>query len=371
MTPVHIGLAVAPTWLRGDSWRRADSRVEDMFTLDFSVRVAAAAERGRIDFLFAPDFVRLNTQALSSSPGLSSVDSLVLMSALVAATEDIGLVPTVHTSFTAPYVAARQLMSLQHLSNGRIGWSAVTGVSGHPNVAATTPLEQRYDGAHEFVAVVRELWDAYPADALTLDRTSGHFADADRVVPIDHTGEYFTVAGPLTLPAHPSGPPAMFQAGDSDQGRDFAARYADVVFAATPRQQQAQELRADLARRELAYGRPPGSVNVLAGLNLVLAESRTQAGQIADDIDRQQSIRNAGHWTVIGTPADAVEAVTQWVEAEAIDGFIVLPQGWWGSIDLFVDAVVPALVDRGLFSPGEKGVGLRARLRPAAQHAGR
>lgn len=262
-----IGLSLAVTWLMGNGWRRPDSRVEDIYDIGFYAGLARRAEAACLDFLFRPDALFLDRQALRHSPGFSSLDPTVLVAALAGATRRIGLVTTAATTFNPPYVVARQLQSLNWVTQGRVGWNVVTALDGNLNfgAAAMPSSAERYRKALEFVQVVRELWRSYPHAALRCERESGAYADASCVRPIDHDGEFFSVQGPLNLPAPAYGMMPLFQAGASPWGRDFAACIADAVFAATPDIEAGQELRRDLRERASAYGRQPDAIRVLPG----------------------------------------------------------------------------------------------------------
>lgn len=308
--PICIGLSLAATWLAGDGWRRPDSRVEDLHTLGFHADVARRAEAARLDFLFRPDALWVDPQTLASGPGFSSLDPMVLLASLAACTSRIGLVATASTTFGAPWTLARQLLSLHHLSGGRAGWNIVTSLDGARNFgqAAMPDSRERYARALEFTDVVRRLWDSYPHHALPLDRERGRYADPARVRPIDHAGPVFDVQGPLNLPSLPCGAPPLFQAGASEQGRDFAARVADGVFAASPDVAAGIELRQDLRRRAVGHGRDADSIRVLPGLSLFLGETADEARDLYRDTharhDRARAI--AGLRDLLGLDAAAL-----------------------------------------------------------------
>lgn len=289
---LHVGLSLSPTWLSGDAWRRPDSRVEDIFDGDLYVDLARRAERSKLDFVFKPDSLFLDPAPLAAGPGFSSLDPVVLLTALARETSRIGLVSTASTTFLPPYVVARQLQSLNWVSDGRVGWNIVTSLDGQRNFGqADMPSPQeRYARAAEFTDVVRHLWASYPREAVRIDRGAGVYADVARVQPIDHDGECLSVAGPLTLPAHAAGEIPLFQAGASPEGRDFAASVADAVFAASPDAQSGIELRADLRRRARDHGRDPDAVLVLPGLSMFLAASAAEARDLHRETHARMSV---------------------------------------------------------------------------------
>ncbi|QLF94071.1 NtaA/DmoA family FMN-dependent monooxygenase [Pseudomonas sp. ABC1] len=291
MTQLCIGLSLATTWLSGNGWRLPDSRVESIHDSDFYIDIAKRAERAKLDFLFRPDSLFIDSAALEHSPGFSSLDPTLLLAAIARETSHIGLVSTASTTFNAPYAVARQIQSLNWLSRGRAGWNIVTALDGNRNFGEhhMPSSEQRYAKAREFTEVVQRLWDSYPHASLLHDRETGRYADAAQVRPIDHQGQFFDVQGPLGLPAHPARIP-LLQAGASDVGRDFSARVADAVFAATPDIAAGVELRQDLRQRAQRHGRQPGDIRVLPGLSLFLGETAAQARELYRQTHAQQNL---------------------------------------------------------------------------------
>ncbi len=412
--PLCIGLALAMSWLTKSGWRREDSQVEHLFSIDDYIQLAKQAEAAKLDFVFRPDTLFLPMEMVGTEPGFSSLDPMVLLAALATATSKIGLVSTASTTFNPPYVVARQLQSLNWLSQGRIGWNIVTAIDGQTNFGQQNLMasKQRYEMAAEFTEVVQKLWNSYPDDALTFDRQSGEFANSNKVQAINHRGDFFNVQGPLNVPQYPSGNIPLFQAGASPWGRDFAAKVANAIFAATPDLHAGIELRNDLRQRAALQGRNADDIKVLPGLSLYLAETRQQAEDLyyqthtsltrekklaylqknlgvdfsaledtqpitVDMLPKLDAVRShthtnlltrfieresptlehlltrpevmgSAHWLVIGTPEDAVESIKQRVEAGAADGFIAVPGGSRQSAQLFFDQVIPLLAKAGL-----------------------
>lgn len=279
---LHIGMSLAPTWLAGDAWRRADSDVEDILSAGYYVDIARRSEAAHLDFVFRPDALFLPVGMLESGPGFTSLDPTVLLAALAQETSHIGLLSTVSTTFLPPYVVARQIQSLNWLSKGRAGWNIVTALDGHENFGLDKmpSAEERYGRAAEFTEIVRRLWNSYPAGSVRADRASGIYADAAQVRPIDHAGAYFSVKGPLTLPPFGDAPIPLIQAGASPAGRNFAASIADAVFASTPDMDAAVELRRDLHERALGHGRQPQDISLLPGLSLYLGDTAAEAREL-------------------------------------------------------------------------------------------
>lgn len=277
-----IGFSLSATWMKGHGWRRPDSGVERMSSIDYYIELAKLAEKAKLDFLFRADYLYVSPQMLGDSANFGSPDPTMIFAAIARETERIGLVTTISTTFNPPYVVARQLQSLHWLSNGRAGWNIVTSIEGAENfgMAAMPSPEERYARASEFTDIVLKLWASFPHEAVLIDRESGQFTDPKQVSPIDHSGEFYKVQGPHTLPAHPSGNIPLFQAGASDIGRNFASSVADAIFAAMPDVESGVELRHDLRRRAEELGRDPNTIRILPGLYFFLADTREAAQEL-------------------------------------------------------------------------------------------
>ncbi|GAA3413411.1 NtaA/DmoA family FMN-dependent monooxygenase [Paenibacillus hodogayensis] len=282
-----------------------------MESIDYYIELAKLAEKAKLDFLFRADYLYISPQMLGDSANFGSPDPTLMFAAIARETERIGLVTTVSTTFNPPYVVARQLQSLHWLSNGRVGWNIVTSIEGAENFGdVPMPSPQvRYAKAKEFTNVVRELWASFPCEAILVDRETGKFSDPEQVSPINHNGEFFTVKGPLTLPAHQSGTIPLFQAGASDIGRDFASSVADAIFAAMPDLESGVELRHDLRKRAEEHGRVPDSIKVLPGLYFFLADTRVEAQALFDATNAHLSTerRLASLKSVLGLDLSDVE----------------------------------------------------------------
>ncbi|WP_339241105.1 NtaA/DmoA family FMN-dependent monooxygenase [Paenibacillus sp. FSL F4-0243] len=299
-----IGLSLNATWMKGDGWRHPDSGVEKMGSIEYYIDLAKMAENSKLDFLFRADYLYVSPQMLGDSSNFGSPDPALFFAAIARETERIGLVTTISTTFNPPYVVARQLQSLHWLSNGRAGWNIVTSIEGADNFS-DSPMpspEERYAKAKEFTDVVCKLWESFPNEAIVIDRQSGMFSDKDKVTAINHSGEFFSVKGPLTLPAHRSGTPPLFQAGASDIGRNFASSIADAIFAALPDIESGVELRNDLRKRAAEQGRDPDAIRVLPGLYFFLADTREEALELHKTAHANLSLerRHASLKSVLG-----------------------------------------------------------------------
>jgi alkanesulfonate monooxygenase SsuD/methylene tetrahydromethanopterin reductase-like flavin-dependent oxidoreductase (luciferase family) len=186
---------------------------------------------------------------------------------------------------TEPFNLARQFASLDHISNGRVGWNIVTSwlatAAGNFGDAGQVSHADRYARGEEFMTVVKALWDSWAEDAVIDDRDGGRYAKPDRIRPINHKGEHYQVAGPLNMPRCPQGRPVLVQAGSSDTGRRFAARHAEAVFTAHMEKATAQAFYADLKALVAAEGRAPEQVLILPGLSPMIASTEAEAQRLA------------------------------------------------------------------------------------------
>jgi FMN-dependent oxidoreductase (nitrilotriacetate monooxygenase family) len=199
------------------------------------------------------------------------------------------MIATASTTYTEPFNLARQFASLDHISNGRVGWNIVTSwlATAASNFGGEGQLSHadRYARGEEFMTVVKALWDSWADDAVIDDRAGGRYARPDRIRPIHHKGEHYQVAGPLNLPRCPQGRPVLVQAGSSDTGRRFAARHAEAVFTAHMEKATAQAFYADLKALAAAEGRAPEQMLILPGLSPMIASTEAEAERLAREVN--------------------------------------------------------------------------------------
>ncbi|MFJ6622206.1 LLM class flavin-dependent oxidoreductase [Kitasatospora sp. NPDC091335] len=237
--------------------------------------LAQTAERGKFDFFFLAEGLRLReTKGLIHDLDVvGRPESITVLNALAAVTERLGLAATVNATFNEPYELARRLASLDHLSGGRAAWNVVTSSDAFTgeNFRRGGYLDRadRYTRAAESVQLAREFWDAGEE-------------------PVRHSGPQFDVEGRLSLPRPPQGHPVVIQAGDSDEGREFAAATADVVFSRHSTLADGQAFHADVKRRLAAYGRKPDELKIMPGATFVLGDTDTEAAERAHEIRRAQ-----------------------------------------------------------------------------------
>ena len=410
--------------------------------IDYAIELAQTAERGLFDAYFLADGLSTSwshgaskyEKSLSYNDKMAGFEPLTLFSALSAVTKHIGFIATASTTYEEPYLLARKYASLDHISKGRAAWNVVTtcsevtarnfGMQKHPDPAT------RYARADEFIEVTQKLWDSWEDDAFVCDKNSGQFLDPQKKHEPLHTGQFFNVQGSLNVPRSPQGYPVIVQAGQSEEGRELAAKHAEVVFTVQQQLESAQAFYRDVKQRLKKYNRDADDLKIMPGVSIFVAKTEQEAqakydflnslihpdvgigllSGLAGNIDlsqfdldapfpqldhatinsRQQlmieiahehnfSIRQfyefvasaRGHWTLIGTPEQIVDQLQLWFENEAADGFNVLPPSTPAGLDDFVEFIVPELQRRGLFRTAYEGKTLRENLglkRPENQY---
>ncbi|MYS32645.1 FMN-dependent oxidoreductase (nitrilotriacetate monooxygenase family) [Streptomyces sp. KhCrAH-43] len=270
----------------------SDPRSRSQIEFSSFEHLARTAERGLFDFFFLAEGLRLREHKglIHDLDVVGRPESLTVLSALAAVTDRIGLAATVNTTFNEPYELARRFATLDHLSAGRAAWNAVTSSDAFTGEnfrrGGYLDRSERYTRAAEFVATARELWDSWTPEG------------APR--PVAHRGRHFTVEGEFTVPRSPQGHPVVIQAGDSAEGRDFAAAAADIVFTRHGTLEAGRAFYADVKGRLAAHGRKPDDLKVMPGVTFVLGDTDAEAEERAVVIRR---------WQV--SPQNAIAALEQ------------------------------------------------------------
>jgi FMN-dependent oxidoreductase (nitrilotriacetate monooxygenase family) len=254
---------------------------------DYHIRFAQRAEAARFDAIFTASASGFLEDIRRTT--FFGLDTTALQSALAMVTRQIGLISTVSTTFTEPFVTARQLATLDHLSKGRAGWNIVTssGDAEAQNFGQDRILahELRYARAAEFLEVTQKLWDSWDADAFEKSAARGVIADPEFVREIHHAGEWFRVKGPAILPRPPQGRPLLVQAGSSSDGTAFAARNVDAVFTNQADLAGSRAFYAWIKAEAEGFGRDPASLKVLPGLIPIVAATEAEAREKKDQLD--------------------------------------------------------------------------------------
>jgi FMN-dependent oxidoreductase (nitrilotriacetate monooxygenase family) len=415
------------------SWRHPATE-HGFLSAGYYQKLGRLLEEGCFDMMFFDDRLAMpgiyggsvaDAVRLGARP--VKLDLSIVLGAIAGVTDHIGLGATYSTTYYAPFHVARTFATLDHLSGGRAAWNVVTSVndSEAQNFGVDQHIghDERYDRADEFLEATTGLWDSWGDDALVLDREAGYFADPDKVTPLDYKGAYYRTRGPLTVPRGPQGRPVLLQAGSSGRGRDFAARWAEVIFTGDPGLEVAQSHYRDQKARLGELGRDPDAVKMLPMLYTVVGESTAHAEEreqmfLHDLVDPQASlallselmnydfaghaldepitedlIENvsgirglvenlrkhiggdvtlgdlAGHRATllqgprfVGTGAEVADQMHEWFEAGACDGFVVAATHSPGAYEDVVRMVVPELQRRGLFRDRYTGSTLRETL---------
>src|ERR1700722_4982176 len=430
---MHLAAFVTagPTSGSHAGWRHPAAD-RDITSLGYYTRLGRILEDGCFDFVFLADILAvpdrlgdsMDSQLCYGALGALRLDPMIVLAAMCGATRHVGLACTISTSYFEPFAVARALATLDHLSGGRAAWNIVTSFqqaeARNFGLEEHLSRDERYDRADEFMDVASALWDSWGDDALVRDPAAPLFADPAKVRRIDHEGRWFKVRGPLNVSRSPQGRPVFLQAGASDRGRDFAARWAEVVFVTHSAPEAAREFRDDLRARAERFGRQPDDIKVLPGIVPIVAETRTMAEErrallesLAEpqaglstlsyhlDIDLSQFPQDEmlpvldvpgvqGHYREVarltrrsgiplrelgrrygagrmadgftGSPADIADAMQRWLEAGACDGFMVRATYMPGGLDAFVRLAIPELQRRGLFRKAYTGTTLRDHL---------
>jgi FMN-dependent oxidoreductase (nitrilotriacetate monooxygenase family) len=421
------------------SWRHPATE-HGFLSAGYYQKLGRTLEDGCFDLMFFDDRLAMPgiyagsvAEAVRLGARPVKLDLSVVLGLVAGATRSIGLGATYSTTYYTPFHVARTFATLDHLSGGRAAWNVVTSVNDGEaqNYGFDQVLDHdaRYDRADEFMEATTGLWDTWDDDALVLDRAGGTFADPDKVRELGYDGEWFRVRGPLTVPRSPQGRPVLLQAGSSGRGRDFAARWAELIFTGDPNIDVARSHYKDQKERIGEDGRDPSSVKMLPMAYTVVGESQAHAVEreqvflnqlvdpkasltllselmnydfsglelddpITDELIASvsgirglvQNLRQhigetvtlgdlAGHRATllqgprfVGTGPEVADQMEEWFQGDACDGFVIAATHVPGAYEDVVRLVVPELQRRGVFRDRYTGSTLRHHLgleRPA------
>jgi len=262
--------------------------------IDFSSfeHFARTAERAKFDFLFLAEGLRLREQngVIYDLDVMGRPDTFTVLAALAAVTDRLGLAGTINSTFNEPYEVARQFASLDHLSAGRAAWNVVTSWDAFTGEnfrrGGFLPKEKRYSRAKEFLAATFELFDSWRGDEIVADKETGEFwrPTGDFAIRTDQ----FDISGRFPVPRSPQGRPVILQAGDSEEGREFAASGADAIFTRHGTLEAGQAFYADVKGRLAKYGRDPEDLKILPAATFVLGDTDAEAQEKARHVRYQQ-----------------------------------------------------------------------------------
>jgi FMN-dependent oxidoreductase (nitrilotriacetate monooxygenase family) len=417
-TPLHFAAFVMNTTshIQHGLWRHPAAQQADFNDVNLWVNLAKTLEAGHFDAMFFADVVGLygpvnGSYEVNAREGLQipSNDPSVLLSALAVSTEHIGLSFTSSILQSHPFDFARKVSTLDHISNGRIGWNVVTSTleNAARNFGFDRLVEhdERYAWAQEYMDVVYKLWEgSWDDDALIKDKVRGIYADYTKIHKINHRGERYQVEGPHLPSPSPQRTPVIFQAGSSPAGRAFAARNAEAQFILAPNPEIARKGIADTREAVVAAGRKAGDLQFFQGLTFVIGSTEEEAKRNEAEIDeyistdgflahinlgldqatgtpldpdmplkdikhegnqshvqwlrdanpdREPTVRDLAKITakvrgrVVGTPEQIADNLAEW-QAAGVDGINVINWTIPQSYELFIDEVMPVLRKRGL-----------------------
>lgn len=416
----------------GGLWAHPDNQSHRLAEPSYWVELAQILERGAVDFLFLADSYGY-TDVSGERPAIASTDALDLprvdpgyvLAILSQSTTHLGFGMTGSTTFEPPFSLARRLGTLDHFTNGRMGWNVVT--SGFAKSAADnfgqdlTPHTQRYAAAEEHVTIVAKLLeDGWEDDAIVLDREDGVFADPAKIHRVTYDGAFYRTDGYGLTPPSIQRTPVLFQAGSSTDGRAFAAKYAEAIFLQGSTDEVLAEHILDIEAQAIAAGRAPGSIRYLVGLSIVIGETteaarathaeyvsynsdeaviagfaqftgidlsrfdpetsmadvQTELGQsqlnrhfhggkiptVRDIIEGHRITMGARGLHAIGTVEEVVDRMIHLVDTTGVDGFLIEPYLRPGTALELTEQIIPELRRRRRFR-NEYGEGtLRERL---------
>ncbi|MGK6315783.1 LLM class flavin-dependent oxidoreductase [Neorhizobium sp. DT-125] len=407
---LKLGFMLHGVGMGWGDWRHPDADPTASTSFTYYKRQAQIAEAAKFDFLFVADSVFITEK--SSPHYLNRFEPLTILSALAGATSHIGLVGTLTVSYSEPFNVARQFASLDHISGGRAGWNVVTswleGSASNFSKQSHLAHDVRYKLAGEYLDVVQGLWDSWEDDALVHDKASGVFFDPRKLHTLNHKGEFFQVKGPLNIARSPQGQPVVFQAGASEDGRNYAAQRADAIFVHHDSLAEGRAYYRDIKQRAAGFGRDPDELFILPGIRPVIGSTEEEVERKYQDFANLTSVENAlsmlgrpfndydflrhdldapfpdvsahgansnqsqsnriievarkGNLTLrevalrfatprtdfIGTPEQVADAFERWLVERGSDGFVVnvsLPK----ELEVLTETVVPILQKRGVF----------------------
>ena len=290
---LHLNLFLMARGHHEGAWRHPGANPKALTDLELYADAARIAESAKFDAVFLADTLVGPENSQLAASGL--LEPITLLTALALKTERIGLIGTASTTYSHPYTLARQFATLDHISKGRAGWNIVTSwapkAGENYGLAENVDHADRYRIAQEFVEAVDALWRSFPASSIVDDAASGQFLDIGQVRPAGYAGQHIRTRGPLNVPGSPQGRPVLVQAGQSEDGRAFAAKWAEAIFTAHGHKESAQAFYADVKSRAVALGRRPQDIVILPGLSAAIGSTEYEARQVWEELDALTSIQ--------------------------------------------------------------------------------
>lgn len=420
-------------------WTHPRDRSTELNTLDYWLDYARLLERGLFDMLFIADTIGIydvyggsKDAAIRGGVQQPMNDPSVVISGMAAVTKHLGFGITGNLIHEPPYLFARRMATLDHMTGGRVGWNVVTGIlaSGARAMGrdSIVPHDERYDMADEYLELMYKLWEGSWEDgSALLDRATHRFADPAKVHAIRHEGKYFRLDATFPCMPSPQRTPLIMQAGASGRGKEFAAANAECVFVNGVSKQIIADNVADIRKRAVAQGRAACDVRVLAGATIIVgrteAEARDKmqeyiryadpeavlahaAGGLGVDLSKypmdeplryeendanrtsmemftrnkersytprqiaEEMALSARNLMIVGSVEQVVAELADWMEKTDIDGFNVGRLIMPDSLVDFIDLVVPVLQERGLYKTAYREGTLREKMFGAGPRLG-
>lgn len=423
-------MKTGPTALHSGGWRHPDAVLHDILSPSRYEDAARTLEAAKLDGMFFADFFGI-PDTYGDSPDLflrvggqhSYLDPMTVLPIMARVTKNLGLGATVSTSFFNAYHLARSFASIDVLSGGRVAWNVVTSTSNqeaqNAGMDVIPPHDERYERAEEVLEACMALWKSWAPDSFVMDKERGLFVDPDKIKYVNYEGRWVRTKGPIATPPSPQGHPVIMQAGSSPKGREFAAKWAEVIFTPQAGIETMSAFYNDMQERVVAAGRKPGSCKILPGVTIFVGETDaiarermeyldtlaapeydlayaslsvgTDLSKIKSDAEIATSRGNQGAHgmeaalkeraaerkvglkeaasegrkanTIVGSPNTVADRLQEIFEAGVCDGFVLMPSIFPVSHEAFCRSIVPVLQRRGIFRTEYAASTLRGNLR--------
>jgi len=417
------------------SWRHSES-AGDFMSPAYYQRIARALEDGKFHLGFFDDRLAMpdiygadHAESVRNGVRVVKMDPIPILATMAMGTKCLGLAATCSTTYYGPFHIARTFMTLDHMTGGRAGWNVVTSLNDseafNMGAAGTIAHDRRYDRADELMKTVIDMWGAWDADAIKLDKSEGVFADPEKVRRTEHAGEWFDTKGTFTVPQSPQGHPVVIQAGQSGRGRQFAVEWGEVIFTILTSIEQGKQVRSEMRAEAERLGRDPDTITIAPAVYVTVGETQSIAEDkyayidslakpidglallsealnfdfatknmddpftdeeldgisglrgILDRVIRLSGtpnptladfVKHSGRGTIreaphfVGNPKQVADNLEEWFVEGACDGFVLAATHMPGAYEEFTRYVVPELQRRGLYHKEYKGTTLRENL---------
>lgn len=343
-------------------WRHPDIAANASENINYYVEKALQLENAKFDTIFLADVSHIGPGMIPHY--LSMFEGISILSALSMVTHSIGLTATIATSYADPFTVARQIASLDKISNGRAGWNAITSNPGGLANYSRTHLRKSdlYPLKEEFLEIVEGLWDSYEDDAFIRDKKSGVFFDPSKMHSLNYTGNYFSVDGPLNISRSRQGRPVISQAGTSSAFMDVAARHAEVIMAPGDNFDYLKGFTVELKRRVENQGRSPTDLLIMPSHSPIVGKTEKEALEKLREIE---SLMPIGHRLprpqLMGSAENVAEKIEHWYREGVMD-ILLIRQDYPAGFEDFIKLVVPILQEKGIFKKKYEANTLRGNL---------